>query len=1621
MPFGYGKSAGKSPYKDLEHAPLSAQDDDDHNVTGMPLPAYSDNPTSPQRNNRSNGSTHKSSAILERNGTDNNDDRAQDDYDDDDGFGERDYFRGNTPTKNGRNKKSKYRGALIVAYLKYWFTCACFGRCISCCAEDSETRRTRRNIGSSSYGLLTEKSKRCRCTKRIFMGLFYFVLMMVILWCASAIGYIIARDGSPFVPDEASNTNGALNVNSNKLLPPPPDNLHDVCTDWITEAGRKKCKTECHVGLCCALPASDKGSCWEDQASECATYRSACMALELHSGGVLDDAEDDEIDDDGRWGHVPGSDGLTPLPDTTKLDAPKPSYLNGICSPDSLKSPDGFSQCSEVCRPSRCCHPETYGCKVASEDKQWCSAYEAPCANVAESWRGSGHVTAIASPSDNSGTGTASGGGPVSAPGESLPSQNNSVNNQVMLKCNSAELNPPDACIEACYLGACCYVSNSFPPIEQLFDAHYGRGKSPFATVETCADQVGFCQQFGSCEHLNHLVDTSGWHSDEVTYELDIGNVCKAEYIAQFGALECSNVCQPAHCCFSGEYQCEDVQLGHLDCKDYGACRVLYPSSVKSTAELFLMAQKIDEVCEEDLVDMPEGRANCQALCKDRLCCFEVGIYGCANDPSQNCIAYAGCETLVSTPKSYLGKNEKTTNTNVGTTTKNNDVDLGIDTFITALETACSENSLKTLEGIKQCHDKCQTHLCCFTSDPTLTGVGDCENAHVQACNAYKPCERLVTPQVGQPPQTNTAGEAFRDSLDVIAEKVAKACDLPPSPANIDDTWVTGCHSVCASRLCCHIDAKLGSNCLASVGTEECNAYSACEILVNENMGKEMDDKLVSCDIKAHCNIGVVQDSILYDECEDQCTERSCCFEDVEAYSCYGMEKDWCNEFESCKFVDFTFSTFSKGGSDSTWSSTPNSFVDNPAQKDDAYVMKSLKNRCTQSLLLENWEMCEDLCLDFECCFRNAASCVMSNNLEEDCDKDEIYICQEFFTTDEDDYYDTPAGGGSGLAGNKDSTSKSNSNTATQPNFDEFEASMEDACSPTALTTLKGIETCYDKCQAHLCCVPADALEKEFDCSDIYPDECSSYYACENLVSLYDLWKPPSTRYDRYAVKNAVDDACTLPSNSPVTEEWLAHCHQVCEARMCCHAHPSLGSNCADSLGVDECEDYAACKVLIGGDGRNSNSFDDVCTKEVSSNEDLFYDCEEACNKRSCCFEGESGLSCYKMEREWCNEYEACRLVGMAFTASATSAKTTPAGTPITTTETTSIDDLCNQNVSTNQHQYSESDCTEECTKRSCCFKDESGLSCYEQEREWCNEYEACRHIGMAFTASATSAKTTPAGTITAEPGLGTFKTLCKEPNIKKNWDTCEGLCSQYACCFTIENSCYENNVAECEEHYVCEEFFTGDQVGGNDAIPTTNTVSVPTISSNTVDMKQSFDTLCSQSKVHFNWETCKQHCSVFECCFDEINSCYEEHELECLKYYICEEFYDDEYNGSIEVLCSESNLAENGDICRDLCTDFECCFNGECSMQECSDYSLCEEVFKDKGEIVNSNTESLEAMQYRCSASHLVKHLDDCARWCVPYECCFYSSNSCYFANKQNCDDHDACRLVLEGTSAEP
>ena len=786
----------------LTRAPLSAADDDGDKLPS--LPPYSDNPN--RLSGRGSASTNEANAndpsIAIVRGSAVGDAEEESSH-----FLRQGAY--STPSKSKARRATRYRGNLVCAYIRKWLTC----QCIQCCSDDTRYSRV---ISNSNE----RKESPCR---RSAMMLFYIFLLVVIMACATLIGYIVAQDGNPF-------SGAASNDRLVGPLPPPPANLHDACNDWITVEGRAGCQKLCDVAKCCSLPESDSGSCGKSQATYCATYRAACMALELST------PEGDASGSSGGGGSGLKSGEL--LESNTKLTAPKPSYLDDICDIESLKTPNGFDQCSSVCRPSRCCHPE-YNCEVTNE--RFCSTYETPCANVAETWRGSGHATG------NSDT------------------DNNSVSSLVMRKCNSASINPPDECIEACYPGACCYVSDGYPPIERLFEDHYGAAMSPMKSIDSCSSKVGFCQQFGSCEHLNHLKDSSGWHNDEVTYELDISSVCMPEYISKHGALECSNVCQPAHCCFSGEFTCDGANVGNINCKDYSQCGLLYPRATdeKSTQKLFLLAKQIDEKCSEVSLSSASGRSECQNMCKDKLCCFEDGDYGCADDPSQSCLAYAGCDTLVDTPLSFVNKLIEPP-PKQESKPGDSEQAISVDEFVDQLDKTCSEEALETLEGIQKCHNKCQTHLCCFTSDSALVG-NDCSKVHPVACDAYKPCQRLVKPTT-KPKDDVTDHNSSEKS-------VASICERPDNEQpEVVDEWIKDCHAICAPRLCCFSDPSLDSNCRDTVGDEECDDYSPCQVLLGvgdsapqSSMGQLED---VPRTIEAVCNEKTANDSDLYDQCE---------------------------------------------------------------------------------------------------------------------------------------------------------------------------------------------------------------------------------------------------------------------------------------------------------------------------------------------------------------------------------------------------------------------------------------------------------------------------------------------------------------------------------------------------------------------------------------------------------------------------------------------------------------------------------------------------------------------------------------------------------------------------------
>jgi len=1680
-----------------ERVPLSSvdpDDDDDDDDEGEDLPPYRDVPLAQstdgnggRRTNGRNGgkktkkkSAHKAITIEEDSSFVNDDTTTNyggntitvttattslkfyndDDDEDDGGFGDGDYYSkkfGGSGAKryNGLmtsslrgSKKKKYRGLLIWAYIKHFLSC----------------RWMCDFSGSSGGGCFSKMT-------RAMWLLFYLFLLAIIMTCAIAIGFIIAHEGNPFAEDEAiaaqkraqGTANGGKtnsdasgggggnsllpNLSKPPVLPPPPDNLYDLCDDWITKSGRDACSNACNVAECCTYPDGDRKNCRDGQEELCAKYRVACMAMELHMEEQAEEGSefyeganvDDNFDDDGS---VNGDDDVV-LEGTIALYKP-PSYLEQICSSTSLQTPQGFDSCSKACKPSRCCNPEKYGCDV--DDYLYCELYKKPCKVVEESWRGSGHAVASSSMRDDDDDDH--GGNPFHSVGvggkndddddnddDSDEDYDSAIANTVMSACNSANLNPPDKCIEACYPGACCYVTNTFPPIEIFFDKKYGAANNPIRHGATCVKNVGFCQQYGSCEHLNNLKDTSGWHSDDYTYELDVEGVCRAGYIAQFGALECSNICQPAHCCFSDEYACDEVQLGHLNCDDYAKCAVLYPNR-KSTKELMQIAEHIDEICSEESVTTLSGRAECQEQCNGHLCCFDTGAYGCAGDPSQNCLAYAGCETLVITPRTSNDQSQsQSSNTINGVDGNTGPKDSDPDEFSLALQEACSEDSLKTLEGIQQCHNKCQTHLCCFTNESNLAGE-DCSVATNEACDAYKPCQRLVSPGYAQ-----SADKSSTLDMQYMKQSVQDKCSPPSNPYLIDEAWVAGCHAICADRFCCLVDERLDSSCVDSVGKAECSAYETCSILINDS-GREITDinalqgSLAA--VEEVCNSKVSSDSALHADCERKCDTRSCCFEPNPTYSCYHMEQDWCDEYKPCEYVGFHFFILSSEGGGEN---------DSPAESPQQNIESS----------------------------ETAVTISPQNN-------------------EGGDYANV------------------------------IGTDVASVCSRESLQTLYGIEQCYNKCQAHLCCFPTQNSISNQSCSDQYEQECGAYQQCEKLIYLDHNWNPPTIPYD---LTNAVEKACTLPQDRiPVTPEWVANCHTVCASRLCCLADPSTQSSCVYTVGEMECNSYSTCKNLIGGDLRESDSIDDICNSRVSSDNNLHSACEDRCKLRSCCFE-DAPFSCYHMEQQWCDDYVACEFIGLSFNtemgsqnSEATSSQTSDSqtdsegGTTGSLVDTQCASSLLDRNLD---------DCLTLCLPHECCFLAED--SCYFSNRDKCDKYATCRAVfeeSKKRTGQVSEPVPTPpvpsSSSFSSATGYysesyenkegntnSDFDSLCQPSNLGLNWNACRSHCEPYECCFSASDSCYDSQQAKCDEYNICKEFFVDTPGVKNDVAEPTqaeakNAANSPEKDAGLISL---MNEKCLPENLQQNWNACRSHCEPYECCFESLDSCYEARKDECHDYQICEEFFGNQLgvldsttvsntdsstnthvqevpagNSAFLNMCSASHIGTNWSSCKTLCRPYECCFglNGPCStttQASCDSYSLCQTFFDTintgSSSVANSNTPNSQIqsssgnynsgstsgssnadtdsesqssngnditgsvsawatnstpnqsdMEYICNL-RLDDNLETCKNWCLAYECCFYISNSCYSYQSQKCDDHAICETVFEVLKQNP
>lgn len=186
------------------------------------------------------------------------------------------------------------------------------------------------------------------------------------------------------------------------------------------------------------------------------------------------------------------------------------------------------------------------------------------------------------------------------------------------------------------------------------------------------------------------------------------------------------------------------------------------------------------------------------------------------------------------------------------------------------------------------------------------------------------------------------------------------------------------------------------------------------------------------------------------------------------------------------------------------------------------------------------------------------------------------------------------------------------------------------------------------------------------------------------------------------------------------------------------------------------------------------------------------------------------------------------------------------------------------------------------------CF--DTNMICSSSIQDECNDYEPCRNYFETYQSDVDFDKDSTGSTGTLEnipsqtTGQQNFKTLCTTSNIEENWDLCKGECSPYACCFSQTDACYLKNKQECDDHFVCEEFYEVEESSGG-------TEDNSGQASNSVATMES---RCSAENIQRDQlDDCEGYCLSYECCFTFSNSCYVSKKQECDDNNFCQNVFD--------------------------------------------------------------------------------------------------------------------------------
>lgn len=351
------------------------------------------------------------------------------------------------------------------------------------------------------------------------------------------------------------------------LVPRPPPDLELTCSAGKTSASpeaAQRCADACSVAKCCV-----------SLIETCKVVNpSMCLSWEVHCEPVWGDAEFEEVT----------------IPEA-------PADLESRCAGASFSNESKFGQCSDACRPARCCDEDISVCKVTNPEL--CLSYETHCGVV---WGDSYEESTI-----------------PEAPAD------------LEQKCAGALLSADrrKACVDACRPASCC-------------DKDIGECK--VTNPSQCEPYEVHCPQVWGDAYQQVTVPSA----PEELVELCEPSVTGEDY------EKCSDLCYQAKCCSEDIEACRVVNP--QTCEQYeGHCATFWGESVT----IPYPPSGLDDICSVDSILEADGHDKCQSLCDDARCCYDP-LDKCRVLNPDMCSRYDACSVLHSMPSEAAIKSKET-------------------------------------------------------------------------------------------------------------------------------------------------------------------------------------------------------------------------------------------------------------------------------------------------------------------------------------------------------------------------------------------------------------------------------------------------------------------------------------------------------------------------------------------------------------------------------------------------------------------------------------------------------------------------------------------------------------------------------------------------------------------------------------------------------------------------------------------------------------------------------------------------------------------------------------------------------------------------------------------------